>query len=236
MNNRDFTRHPLSALCGDMDSESFNALVLDIREQGQLEPIDLVGDEIVDGWHRYRACQLLELEPKTRVLSDGLDLVAYVLGKNAHRRHMTGEQRAAIVLLAADWMPDHRPAAKGEEDTVSLLSNDAAATLAGVSKRTVQRVKAQIRAGNGEALATGSETLRSLEAKAKRTAPGGGSGEREGKPGKLGVVKLRNEVAFLKKEVKRRDARINELMEEVERLTVERDEAIEGGSQWLEPR
>ena len=75
MANRVFTRHSLSSLCGDMDAESFKALVHDIREQGQLEPIDLVGDEIVDGWHRYQACQLLELEPKTRVLPDGLELV-----------------------------------------------------------------------------------------------------------------------------------------------------------------
>ena len=93
-----------------------------------------------------------------------------VLEKNAHRRHMTAEQRAAVVLLAADWMPPHRPAAKDKGDTVSPLSNDAAAARAGVSKRTIQRVKAQIQAGHGEALATGSETLRSLAAKARKAA------------------------------------------------------------------
>ncbi|MDE2763839.1 MAG: ParB/RepB/Spo0J family partition protein [Gemmatimonadota bacterium] len=170
MTDRRFTRHPLSSLCGDMDAESFKALVTDIREQGQLEPVDLVGDEIVDGWHRYQACLLLGLDTKTRVLPDGLELVEYVLGKNAHRRHMTAEQRAAVVMLAADWMPDHRPAETEKGDTVSPLSNEAAAERAGVSKRTIQRVKAQIRAGHGKALATGSETLRSLAAKARRAA------------------------------------------------------------------
>ena len=29
--------------------------------QGQLELIDLVAGEIVDGWHRYRACEICSL-------------------------------------------------------------------------------------------------------------------------------------------------------------------------------
>ena len=234
MTDRSLTRHPLSYLCGDMDAESFKALANDIREQGQLETIDLVGDEIVDGWHRYRACQLLGLEPKTRVLPDGLELVEYVLGKNAHRRHMTAEQRAAVVMLAAEWMPAHRPAANGKDDTVSSLSNEAAGERAGVSKRTIQRVKAQIRAGYGEALATGSETLRSLAAKAKRAAAVGarenaGTAVGEKRKERSKVAELRDQVAFLKTEIERRDARISELMEEVERLTLERDELLERG-------
>lgn len=218
-----------------MDGESFKALVNDIREQGQLEPIDLVDDEIVDGWHRYRACQVLDLEPKTRVLPDGLELAEYVLGKNAHRRHMTAEQRAAVVMLAAEWMPAHRPAANRKGDTVSPLSNEAAAERAGVSKRTIQRVKAQIRAGHGEALATGSETLRSLAAKARRVAVAGArkdAGKAVGeKP--LRVAELQNEIAFLRTEIERKDARITELVEEVEKLTLERDELIEEGDRRL---
>ena len=238
MANREFNRHHLSSLCGDMDAESFNALVQDIRDQGQLEPINVVADEVLDGWHRYRACRVLEIEPKTRDLPEGSDLVAYVLGKNAHRRHMTGEQRAAVVLLAAEWMPAHRPAAKEKGDTVSPLSNDAAAARAGVSKRTVQRVKAQIQAGHGEALATGSETLRSLSAKARKAASAKGradAGKAEGGEEVLGrskVAELRREVAFLKTEIEKRDARIAELMEEVESLTEERDGVTEEG----EPR
>lgn len=219
-----------------MDAESFNALVNDIREQGQLEPIDLAGDEIVDGWHRYRACEILELEPKTRTLPEGLELVEYILGKNAHRRHMTAEQRAAVVMLAAEWMPAHRPAAAtGKGDTVSPLSNEAAAERAGVSKRTIQRVKAQIRAGHGEALATGSETLRSLAAKARKIAAkgtqnkiGNAVGERRSR-----VAGLQDEIASLKTEIARRDARIADLMEEVERLILERDGLIEQGDRGL---
>ena len=135
MANQEFTRHRLSTLCSDMDAESVNALVQDIREQGQLEPIDVVGDEVLDGWHRYRACRILEIEPQ-RDLPEGSDLVAYVLGRNAHRRHMTGERRAAVVLLATDWMPAHRPATKEKGDTVSPLSNDAAADRAGLRDGT----------------------------------------------------------------------------------------------------
>ncbi|MDE2983705.1 MAG: ParB/RepB/Spo0J family partition protein [Gemmatimonadota bacterium] len=218
-----------------MDAESFNALVQDIRDQGQLEPIDVVADEVLDGWHRYRACRVLEIEPTTRDLPEESDLAAYVLGKNAHRRHMTAERRAAVVLLAAEWMPAHRPAAKEKGDTVSPLSNDAAAARAGVSKRTIQRVKAQIQAGHGEALATGSETLRSLVAKARKATAAEGredAGKAEGGEevqGRSKVAELRKEVAFLKTEIAKRDTRIAALMGEVERLTLERDELTAGG-------
>lgn len=97
-----------------------------------------------------------------------------------------------------------------------------------MSKRTIQRVKAQIRAGHGEALATGSETLRSLAAKAKRAAAAGAWEERGKSVDEkrhdraTEVSELRSQVAFLKLEIERRDARITELAQEVERLTVER--------------
>jgi len=114
------------------------------------------------------------------------------------------------------------------------LSNDAAAERAGVSKRTIQRVKAQIRAGHGEALATGSETLRSLAAKAKRAAAkareDAGKAVDEKRQEMSRVSELRSRVAFLKTEIERRDARITELVEEVERLTMERDDLLEGGA------
>ncbi len=243
MTDRTYTRHRLSALCGDMDPHSFKALVRDIREQGQLEPIDLLGDKIVDGWHRYRACQKLGLEPKTRALPEEVEPVAYVLGKNAHRRHMKGEQRAAVVLLAADWMPAHRPAAKGKGDPVSLLSNDEAAARAGVSKRTIQRVKAAIRAGHGTALATGTETLRSLAAKARKAAleerrkdPNKAKGD--GPKKRPTVVELQIEVGYLKTVIDTKESRIAQLTLElerleakVERLTLERDE-VTGGGGW----
>ena len=163
-----------------------------------------------------------------------MEPVGYVLGKNAHRRHMTAEQRAAVVMLAAEWMPPHRPAAKDKGDTVSPLSNDAAAALAGVSKKTIQRVKAQIRAGHGEALATGFETLRSLAAKARKTASGearedAGKAKGEQRQERSKVVELRNEVAFLKREIKRRDAQIAALTKEIDRLTLESDELSEEG-------
>ena len=118
---------------------------------------------------------------------------------------------------------------------MSPFSNEAAAERAGVSTRTIQRVKAQIRAGHGEALATGSETLRSLAAKARKKAAaearenaGEAADEKRHKRSK--VVELRDQVAFLKTEIERKNARIAELMEEVERLTLERDELIEGGA------
>ena len=85
-----------------------------------------------------------------------------------------------------------------------MISNDAAAADAGVSKRTVQRVKAQIRLGHGEALATGSETLRSLQAKARKDARAGdreevGKAEGKERQERSKEAELRSEVALLKR-------------------------------------
>jgi len=118
---------------------------------------------------------------------------------------------------------------------VSPLSNAAAAALAGVSQKTIQRVKTQILAGHGEALATGSETLRSLAVKARKAASAearenaGRAGGKDGQE-RSKLVELRKEVGFLKTEIERRDARIAELMEELERLTLKRDELTVGVS------
>src|SRR5450432_3710039 len=70
----------------------------DIKENGQVEPIVLYQGEILDGRNRYRACQALDIEPKTEEYT-GSDPLKYVLSKNLHRRHLTTGQRA---IIAAD--------------------------------------------------------------------------------------------------------------------------------------
>ena len=77
-------RHQLSAAFPDMPDEDFEDLIHSIKEHGQREPITVYENKILDGWHRYRACQQLDINPMTTVY-EGNDPVSFVIDLNLHR-------------------------------------------------------------------------------------------------------------------------------------------------------
>ncbi len=93
--------HPAAALFPLMpvDSPEFGELVDDIGEHGLLQPIILHEGGILDGRNRYRACQHAGVEPRFEEWR-GESPTAYVLSLNLHRRHLTEDQKAAIVQNA----------------------------------------------------------------------------------------------------------------------------------------
>lgn len=94
--------HPLCTLFPRMDGAEFDALVADIKTNGQREPIIIHDGMILDGGNRYRACLAAGVEPAIMKFGGG-NIVAYVLSANLHRRHMTAGQQAAIVASAQEW-------------------------------------------------------------------------------------------------------------------------------------
>lgn len=98
----DYELHPLCTLFPRMAGAEFEALITDIRENGQREPIILHEGMILDGGNRYRACIEAGVKPQFMQFGGG-NIVAYVLSANLHRRHMTAGQQAAIVASAQDW-------------------------------------------------------------------------------------------------------------------------------------
>ena len=75
-----------------------NSLVADIEANGLRQPITLFQGLILDGRHRYAACQKLGLTPTTEVFTGSEeDARLFVLSANLHRRHLTLEQKKAIV-------------------------------------------------------------------------------------------------------------------------------------------
>ena len=52
-----------------MREAEFAALVADIRDKGQLEPIWTHQGKIIDGRHRLQACQELGIAPRLRASS-----------------------------------------------------------------------------------------------------------------------------------------------------------------------
>lgn len=99
--NAKFTRHPLSALFAqfDLGDTEIAALSADIEANGQHVPIVITDGQILDGWNRYRACFLKNIEPVTEELPDGRDAWAYVCSVNMLRRSLTPKQKAAVFLL-----------------------------------------------------------------------------------------------------------------------------------------
>jgi hypothetical protein len=138
------TRHPLSANFGDMPDAQFAELVADIKHNGLLTAITTSEDgAILDGWHRYRACIAAGVKPRFEPFKFVVEPAAetagrtmteaeFVCSQNAHRRHLTTEQKRKVVLelLKAD----------------PTKSDRTVAAMAKVSDKTVGAVRARAEA------------------------------------------------------------------------------------------
>lgn len=88
--------HPLADVFPLIDGPAFDAMVLSIIRDGQIEPILLWEGRIIDGRNRYRACISAGVVPRCEHL-DGMSpetLGRFVEAKNVTRRHLTEAQRA----------------------------------------------------------------------------------------------------------------------------------------------
>jgi N6-adenosine-specific RNA methylase IME4 len=118
--------HPIANIFPLMAGDDYAALVADIAEHGQHEPIWLHPDgRIIDGRNRYRACCDLGVVPEYRTWDGNGSLVAFIVSLNLHRRHLTSSQRAVIAL-----------------DVLPMLEEEARARMVtGVAADPVQRVE-----------------------------------------------------------------------------------------------
>lgn len=132
-------RHYLSAAWGDMPEEELQALVEDIKANGQREPIVLLDGQVLDGWHRYSACQRLGVECANTEFPADQDPVSWVISRNGHRRSLNASQKAMAVVECHRWAPPVRP---NKGDGPSPFSTNAEmAREVGVSERTIKRAK-----------------------------------------------------------------------------------------------
>jgi hypothetical protein len=95
--------HPLADIFPLMEGEEFDALVVDIKAHGPVEPIVMHEGMILDGRNRYRACLDAGVQP-TFTSFRGDDPAAYVISANIHRRHLNAEQKRNLIakLLKAE--------------------------------------------------------------------------------------------------------------------------------------
>lgn len=131
--------HPLALLFPMMGGEELGELAEDIKANGLREPIVIMpapDGRILDGRHRYLACARAGIEPHFRTFT-GDDPAAYVISANLRRRHLKESQRAMVAAKLAN-LNEGRPSRIAQDYAVS---QGQAATMLGVSRRSVQSAK-----------------------------------------------------------------------------------------------
>jgi hypothetical protein len=102
--------HPLADIFPLMEGAEFDALVADIKANGQLEPIILHEGKILDGRNPYRACLAAGVEPMLhnagKTIANATDAVAHIISANIHRRHLTAEQKRALITALIKAQPE----------------------------------------------------------------------------------------------------------------------------------
>jgi hypothetical protein len=136
--------HPVSGLFPEMSEAEFEALVADIAANGLREPIHVVGETIIDGRHRYRACLASGIKPRFVAADESADLTALVISLNLHRRHLTESQRAMVgarLATLAPGRPIANPANLPVSQTHVTLTQLQAADALNVSERLVRHAR-----------------------------------------------------------------------------------------------
>jgi hypothetical protein len=142
-----YAPHELALVFPPMTESEFAAFKQDIREHGQHEPITLYEGKILDGLHRYRACQELGRELSVvRFAGNPRAAAQLVLGRNFHRRHLTTSQRAMVAAEMCKLRP------RGNTGNSPYLTAAQASTLMGVSEDLVRAAKRLLRHGDEDLL------------------------------------------------------------------------------------
>lgn len=141
-----YTISPIANIFPRMSSAEQVALLDDIRKNGQREPIWVMRGAIIDGRHRYDACETLGIECAAREY-EGADPVGFVVSLNLHRRHLGESQRAMVAANIASL-----PVGANQHRSIDLpsASQQQAAEMLNVSVPSVKRARAVIEDGAPE--------------------------------------------------------------------------------------
>lgn len=121
--------HPLADALPLIQGEEFDALVEHINQNGLTNPIILSADgtTMIDGRNRYRACDVLNIEPRYERVSPDLSeagvVAKYIVGAEK-RRHLNPGQRAVFALEVEKYFTD-----KAKERQLAGLKQNATVSL-----------------------------------------------------------------------------------------------------------
>jgi hypothetical protein len=95
--------HPVAAMFPLLEGQDYEDFRLSIEVKGQLKPIVVLGDILLDGRNRLRACLDLGIEPRVTEYTGELDPVDYIEISNIDRRHLGEDARTAICTQIHWW-------------------------------------------------------------------------------------------------------------------------------------
>jgi hypothetical protein len=175
-----------ASLVSELSPEEFESLKQSIKANGLYVPIIVNQDGIIlDGHHRYKACQELGIEPKTigRESKDKLEEQLFVIECNLNRRQLNNFQSTELALkskpiLEAIVKGNESLGGKGDRNLTPLARvDDRIGKLAGVSRDTVRKVEKilenkRISDKNGEDLRLGKLSINEVYEKVEQDEEG----------------------------------------------------------------
>lgn len=97
-------QHELSAAFPRMSDDDFDALKASIEKIGVQSPAVVYDGQIIDGWHRYTACQRIGMKCPTVDMPANVDPRDFVMAQNKARRHTTQAQLAMAATAVYAWV------------------------------------------------------------------------------------------------------------------------------------
>jgi DNA repair exonuclease SbcCD ATPase subunit len=160
-----------------MTDSQLEDLVEDIKQNGLLEPIVVYQNQILDGWHRWSACQRANITPEF-VTYGGENPIDYVKSKNLNRRHLSEAQRAMAVVACYECQKNNKFAVVSSNELQNVNAPIGVRELAEdaqVGMRSISRAKLAYDAGMTEEVMAGDISLYAAEQqilnKPKKTNP-----------------------------------------------------------------
>jgi hypothetical protein len=158
--------HPLTEIFPVLEGPEFDALVSDIAKHGQLEPIVLFEDKILDGRNRFRACVAAGVVPRFEPYQ-GDDPLGLVVSRNVRRRHLDESQRALVAAKLETV--NHGGNRKADQDANLHVDRSDAAKMLNVSERSVASAAKVLGEGKAELIRAVEQGKIKVSAAAKAT-------------------------------------------------------------------
>ena len=96
--------HPVASMFPLLAGEPYEELRVSIEEVGQLHPIIVMGDTLLDGRNRLRVCLEVGIEPRIEEYRGPLPAVDYIQVSNIDRRHLSDDARVVICAKINQWI------------------------------------------------------------------------------------------------------------------------------------
>lgn len=98
------TPHPISELLPAMSADELENLTADIKAHGLHQPVVVYEGQILDGRHRFKACEAAGVAPRfTEFTGDDAAAIALVYSANLARRQLTKSQLALAGAKLKGW-------------------------------------------------------------------------------------------------------------------------------------